>query len=242
MRHFKFTVVMPGVTGHGGGQVSSPVEILLVSGLHANETCTPLMACEVLRRLSELGERVALYEVPYPYTLLALIDDPLIAVTDYSMPADKRCLDVDLDGLDEYLDRRYPGALIFEFHNMEDTQPMLGIDPAKPVQEYEVGTIGPEFERPYEIGTWRNIDRNGQTGKYLIEVPACYAPVEPSVGERRRRRLMQLREAGYDYDPRWSHYLESVTDVEASRRKGYLEDCLIQKIAEWIMKCREASR
>ena len=38
---------------------------------------------------------------------------------------------------------------------------MLGIDPRKPVQAYEVGTIGPRFERPYEIGTWRNVDRLG---------------------------------------------------------------------------------
>ena len=128
------------------------VEILLVSGLHANEECAPLLARGVFKMVSERGARVALFEVPYPYTLLALIDDPAIAVTEYSMPPGKRRLDVDLDALDQYLERCYPGALVFEFHNSEDTQPMLGIDPRKPVQEYEVGTIGPRFERSFEIG------------------------------------------------------------------------------------------
>jgi hypothetical protein len=30
------------------------------------------------------------------------------------------------------------------------------------------------------------------------------------------------------------HYLEARADVEASRRRGYLDDCLAQKVAEWI--------
>jgi hypothetical protein len=51
--------------------VSSPFEILIVSGLHANEACAPLMAREVFRRLSERGVRIAHHEVPYPFTLLA---------------------------------------------------------------------------------------------------------------------------------------------------------------------------
>jgi hypothetical protein len=59
-------------------------------------------------------------------------------------------LDVDLDGLDGYLGQRYPGALVFEIHNSEEPQPMPGIEPGKPVQEYEVGTVGPIFERPLE--------------------------------------------------------------------------------------------
>jgi hypothetical protein len=226
---------------HGRGKAAAAVEILLIGGLHANEACAPLMAREVFRKLSDRGVRVALYEVPYPYTLLALVDDPATAVTDYSMSKGGRRLDVDLDGLDEHLRRHYPEALIFEFHNSEDTHPMLGIDPGKPVQEYEVGSIGPGSVRPYEIGTWRNLDSGGQPGKYLIEVPACYAPVGSSVRERRRHHLSQLREAGYDYDPRWSHYLESVVDVEASRRKGYLNDCLAQRIADWIISHREFS-
>jgi hypothetical protein len=158
------------------------------------------------------------------------------------MPVGGRRLDVDLDGLDEPLRRRNPGALIFEFHNSEDTQPMLGIDPGRPVQEYEVGSIGPGSGRPHEIGTWRNADHRGRPGKYLIEVPACYASEEPSVRERRRRRLAQLREVGYDFDPRWLHYLESGAGVEASRRKGYLDDCLAEKIADWIMGRRGVGR
>ena len=76
----------------------------------------------------------------------------------------------------------------------------------------------------------------------MIEVPACYASEEPSVRERRRRRLAQLREVGYDFDPRWLHYLESGAGVEASRRKGYLDDCLAEKIADWIMGRRGVGR
>jgi hypothetical protein len=219
--------------------VPSPVEILLVSGTHPNEACAPLMAREVFLRLRERGQRVALYEIPYQYTLLALVDSSATAVTDYSVPAGGRWLDVNLDGLDEDLRQRYPGALIFEFHNSEDTQPMLGIDPGKPVCEYEVGAIGPGSGRAFEIGTWRNVDSLGRPGKYLIELPACYATEEPPVRERRRRRLAQLREAGYDYDPRWSHYLESRADVAASRRRGFLEGCLAQKVADWVMGCGE---
>jgi hypothetical protein len=173
--------------------------------------------------------------VPYPYTLLALLDDPTIADTGYSMPPGKHRLDVDLEALDEHLARRYPGALVFEFHNSEDTQPMLGIDSRKPLQEYEVGTIGPRFARPYEIGTWLNVDRRGRPGKYLIEAPASYVPVDRPVLRRRCRRLSELHSEGHEYDPEWLHYLETRTDVEASRHRGYLDDCLIHKVADWIM-------
>ncbi len=214
------------------------IEILLVSGLHPNETCAPFMARAVFQKVSERGGQVALFQVPYPYTLIALFDHPAIAITNYSMPSGQGRLDVDLDTLDEVLERRYPGALVFEFHNSEDTQPMLGIDPRKPVHEYEVGTIGPRFERPFEIGTWRNVDRRGRPGKIVIEVPACYVPVDPSVRDSRRRRLSQLRAEGLKYDPQCLHYLETRADVEASRRRGYLDDCLAHKVAEWIMNCR----
>jgi hypothetical protein len=193
------------------------------------------MASQVLKTLIERGERVALFEVPHPYTLLALIDVPAIAVTDYSMPPRERRLDVDLEALDEYLEPCYPGALVFEFHNSEDTQPMLGIDPRKPVQDYEVGTVGPRFERPYEIGTWRNVNCQGRPGKYVIEAPACYVRVDTSIIERRRHRLSQLQAEGYEYDPRCMHYLETRADVEASRRRGYLDGCLVLKVADWIM-------
>ena len=74
------------------------IEILVVSGLHSNEACAPLMAREVLGKLRERGERVALFEVPYRYTLLAMIDDPTIAATDSSMPAGTNRLHMDLDG------------------------------------------------------------------------------------------------------------------------------------------------
>lgn len=230
----------PGPIGHRREQVMpSPVEILLVSGTHPNEACAPLTAREVFLRLRERGQRVALHEIPYRYTLLALIDDSATAVTDYAMPAGERRLDVDLDGLDADLRRRHPGALIFEFHNSEDTSPMLGIDPARPTCDYQVGVIGPGPGRSYEIGTWRNVDDRGRHGKYLIELPACYVPEELPAQERRHQRLAQLRQAGYDFNPRWSHYLESRADVAASRRRGYLDDCLARKVADWIMGCLE---
>jgi hypothetical protein len=52
--------------------VRSQIEILLVSGLHANEACAPLMARDVFQKVSERGRQVALFQVPYPYTLIAL--------------------------------------------------------------------------------------------------------------------------------------------------------------------------
>ena len=159
------------LTRQGGGEPAT-IEILLVGGLHPNEACAQVMARDVYKRLTERGVRVALYDVPYRYTLLALVDDPTTAVTDYSIPKGVRRLDVDLDGLDGLLKRRYPEALVFEFHNSEDTTPMFGIDPSKSVHDYEVGMIGPEFKRPYEIGTWRNVGRDGRPDKFLIEVPA----------------------------------------------------------------------
>lgn len=211
-------------------------EILLVSGLHPNEACAPLIAHEVFAKLSQRGVSVAHYEVPYACTLVALIDDPGSAVPDYSMPAGGRVLDVDLDGLDELLRQRYPGSLVFEFHNAEDTHPMLGIDPRKPVECYAVGTLGPDLKRGHEIATWRNVDGQGRPGKYLIELPARYVHEDSSLSERRRQRLAALRASGYEYDPRWSHYLERRADIEASRQKGYLDDCVAAKVADWIMK------
>jgi hypothetical protein len=133
--------------------VSSHIEILLVSGLHPNEACAPLMARKVFKRLSNRGARVAHCEIPYPYTLLALIDDPAAAVTDYSMPVGERRLDVDLDGIDELLQRQYPGAVIFEFHNSEDMQPLLGLNPGEPPREYQVGEMDSESKRPQGIAT-----------------------------------------------------------------------------------------
>jgi hypothetical protein len=226
----------------GEQTVPSAVEILLVSGTHANEPCAPLMAREVLRVLREQRVPVDLYEIPYRYTLQAVIDDPAIAATEYSRPAGGRRLDVDLDALDERLRRRYPRALVFEFHNSEDTQPMLGIDLGKPVAEFEVGPIGPWSGRTHEIGTWRNVDRDGRPDKHLIEVPASYVLEGLPVRQRRRERLARLREEGDEYDPRWEHYFESRADIEASRDKGYLDECLARKIADWILGCCRESR
>ena len=196
------------------------VEIFLVSGVHANETCAPIMAGEVFRGLGDESGKVALFLVAYRFSLPALIDDPADAETTFSTPAGNRLLDVDLDGLDRELKRRYPKAIVYEFHNAEETQPMLGVVPGQPVDEFEVG--------------WQNVDEQGRPGKYLIELPACYTSVDPALRDRRRRRVAELRAAGYEFNDRWRHYLECATDVEASRRKGYLADCLARKVADWI--------
>jgi hypothetical protein len=60
--------------------------------------------------------------------------------------------------------------------------------------------------------------------------------------ERRRQRLAQLCEAGFDYDPRWLSYLETVADVTASQRKGYLDECLAEKSwnGSWTVVARNA--
>ena len=218
------------------------VEVLLISGLHANETCAPPMAEDVHRRLGRLKDRVALFHIPPTYTLLGLLDDPATAVTDYSAPAGQQRLDMDLDDLDDDLRRRFPGALHFEFHNVDDSAAILGIDPGKPPRDYEVGTVGPVFVMPYEIGTWRNVDPDGRPGKYLIEMPAAFHAVPPTRLSRREHRLEEFLARGYRFEPAWRSYLSRAADVEQSRRRGYLEGCLAQKVADWILGQREASR
>ena len=210
------------------------VDVLLVSGVHANETCAPIMADKVHRQLSLLGLRVALYRVPHSYTLLALLDDPATAMTRYSNPPDASRPDLDLDGLDAILTQGYPDALVFEFHNSEDSDRIFGIDPAKPVCDYELGEIGPRFVRAYEIATWRNIDLEGRPTKFLIELPASYVSIDHDRLSRRRSRLEGLKTKGREFDAILP-YLEREADVEMSRRNGYLDDCLAQEIADWIV-------
>lgn len=217
------------------------VEILLVSGLHANETCAPILAEVVARRLDRLGVGVELVHLPRSVTLLGFLDDPDSAMTSYSRPAGLYLLDMDLDGLDGELRRRYPGALIFELHNAEDTSRILTIDPSKPIEDYEVGTVGPHFVRPYEVGTWRNVDRDGRPAKYLIELPASYVDVDGDLLAWRRLHLGRLSAEGYGFEAHHSPYLERVTDIEASRRKGYLDDRLAWKVADWIIGQRTAA-
>src|SRR5689334_11342615 len=93
------------------------VETLLVSGLHANEMCAPLVAEQVERRLRERRAAVAHVRIPRPATLLGLLDDPTAATLTYSKPFASRKLDMDLETLSEFFERQYPGALVFEFHN-----------------------------------------------------------------------------------------------------------------------------
>ncbi len=215
------------------------VDVLLVSGVHANEICAPIMAQKVHQRLTRLGLRVALFRVPRSYTLLGLLDDPATAMTRYSRPLGTSRLDMDLDSLDGEFKQRYPGALVFEFHNGEDSDRIFGIEPTKPVQKYELGTIGPRFARPYEIGTWRNIDPDGHPSKFLIELPASYVSVGQNRLLRRGSQLERLKAEGYEFEAS-SAYLEREADVEVSRRKGYLEDCLAQKITGWIVSRQDA--
>jgi hypothetical protein len=212
--------------------------ILLVSGLHANERSAPLVAEQVYRILREHEARTTSLRVPYEYTLLANLDEPEAARPDYCMAKGGGTLDVDLTTLvgDEALRTKFPGYVAFEFHCSRDVWTKFAIDPRKPVEQYEVGVVMPVFTRPYEIGTWRNVLPDGTQGKHVIEVPAVSVPVSHERVEARMRRLEQLAKQGYLL-PRGhiDAYLFHETDVEVSRQRGLVEGTIPRKIARWIL-------
>ena len=213
-------------------------KILLVSGPHANERCAPLVAEMVYQKLLLLHGHVEHLRIPYKYTLLANLDDPENAVPGYCMPKSGGGLDMDLDTIvgDEVLRCKFPDSTVFEFHNSRDVWKKFGIDPRKPIEEYEIGIVMPVFTRPYEIGTWRNVSPDGIPGKYVIEAPAVSVAVPPERIEARKRRLNQLAQGGYTFEAKLiEFYLTHEADIQASREKGLISDCIAGKIVGWIL-------
>ena len=215
--------------------------ILLVSGLHANESAAPQIVAEVSAALVACGRNdVRHYQVPYEMTLLACVDAPEEVDATHCLPVPKGKVDVDLETLvgDEALRARFPGLLYFEFHNASNEWGHFGIDPDKLIEEYEVGTIMPEFTRAYEIGTWRNVLPGGRSGKYVIEMPAVFREVAERVREARLARVEQLRDEGYELTKNVVQtYLLTEVDLPATREKGLMGPTLVDKIASWIVSC-----
>jgi len=158
-------------------------------------------------------------------------------VPDYSLPQLGGEVDVDLGELvgDDALRARYPNHAVFEFHNARDVWSHFGLDPDKPVEDYELGVVMPVFTRAYEIGTWQNVGPDGAKGKFVIEAPAVSIPVAPERVEARLRVLERLERQGYTVPAKVvEFYLREEADLEASRAKGLLGHVIAGKIADWI--------
>ena len=203
--------------------------ILLVTGLHANERCTHIVAERVQRRLVASGLHVDALHIPREQTLLGYLDDPDTAMPDYCLPQPDGEVDVDLDGLvgDDALRERYPNHAVFEFHNARDVWSHFGLDPDKPVEDYEVGVVMPVFTRAYEIGTWQNVGSDGVKSKFVIEALERV--------DARLHVLERLERQGYTVPPKVADfYLKTEADVEATRTNGLLGQTIAGKIADWI--------
>lgn len=214
------------------------IKVVLISGLHPNERCAPAVTAEICTLCRGRGLQATHFEVPYAYTLLANLDDPDNADPKYCMPRSNGPIDVDLSGLvgDEALQRRFPGHVVFEFHNSRDVWKKFGIPHGKPVEQFEIGPIMPRFTRPYEIGTWRNVLPDGTRGKYVIELPAVTMPVSSDRVCRRLSRLEELRTRGYFVDEKViACYLTDEADIEATRARRLMDPCIVQKVGDWML-------
>lgn len=219
--------------------------VLLISGLHANESATAPLAERVRRSLAAAGIREEHYHVPYAFTLHACVVKPESADPRYCFPKPGGAVDTDLQALvgERALHEKFPHFVHFEFHNSRDVWGHFGIDPDKPVEQYEVGTIMPVFTRPYEIGTWRNVLPDGTPGKYVLEAPAVFRPVSDSAREARLARVELLANAGYRLEAKTVElYLLTEVDLVATQRKRLLDRPVVDKITSWITSCFAASR
>jgi len=212
--------------------------ILLVVGVHADEVCAPIVAAKVREMLLDVGGDVEVFDVPRRLTLLGYLDAPDDGATEYCFPAGGSVCDVNLWGLvgDEALSQAWPDRIPFEFHNSPWDFEKFGIGPDQDVRTFEVGPIAPTFTRPYQIGTWRNSPASGVPGKYVVEIPACYQRVSADVEERRRRILARLENEGWVLPSGHDFYLTREANVELSKERGFLDDCIAAKIVDWIIR------
>jgi hypothetical protein len=217
--------------------------VVFITGLHASESCAPLMAEMVAERLAGRGMAVGFFRIPAACTLLANLDDP-----DHADPAfftdPVHGLDMDLDRLagDAAMHARFPGAVAVEFHNYADdlTDRRLRVDKDTAPADFRMGDIGPDTEGIYPIGWWRNRPSGGIPGKYLVELPAVYTMVDYGRLTRRYESLRRLHTQGIDFTPetavfpKLKSYIIREADIPASRDRGYLDACIAEKVTAWV--------
>jgi hypothetical protein len=219
---------------------------IFLVGLHPNERCAPLVAEMVLRRVRAAGLPAEWVAVPPKYTLLANLDDPDHADPAHCAPPGSDLLDMDLESWagDAAMACRYPGVTVFEFHNTSDSisTGKLSVPPGLSAGEFRMGCIAPEPDAgaPFQIGFWQNRPFGDVPGKHLVELPARYAPVpEPRIA-RRRLSLSEWRAKGRLLPSEHESYLLAEADVVASRARGYLDDCIADRVARWVLAVARA--
>jgi hypothetical protein len=225
-------------------------KILLISGVHANEVCSAKIAAQVFNELQAKNYDVELYNVPWEYTLLGVLDGDSQADTRFCIKDDGE-IDTDLKGLvDEHvLNEKYPGSTTIEFHNYADTldNKYFYIEPGLPAEDFRIGNIYDDRAR-YEINFWQNRSPDDSiSGKYLIELPQAYVDVSEECRDRRLRNLEQLERKGHTFPRERSDFPEDLrgymireyvireASIEESTQKGYLGDEILEKVLEWVL-------
>jgi hypothetical protein len=219
-------------------------QILLITGLHPNESCAAIVGRQIFEEIQERGCAAELLEMPRPLTLLGNLDNEDGADPRYCIVDSTGELDVDLEPFvgDEAIHNRYPGRTPIEFHNYSDDLRIekLVVEPGIPPEQLRFGDIGPGNAGRYELGFWRNAPGGGVPGKYCIETPAVFKAVDYERLEARFRKLRSWRQQGHDFPTDrklWmlNTYVLQEADPEESRSKGYLSDAIVEKITAWIL-------
>ncbi|MBI5723056.1 MAG: hypothetical protein HZA50_03780 [Planctomycetes bacterium] len=214
-------------------------KILIISGPHANESCSPIFADKTYEKLLELDVSVEIIRIPHAYTLLANLDDPQNSIPDYCIPRVPGMLDMDLEGFtgDGIIRQKYPESLVFEFHCGKGLYARIA--PDKPIRDYRIG----EFYKhgmfvqdfKYEIAWWRNISAGGTPGKTLIEMPVVQKTVNQDRIDMRMRRLEELAKKGYTIqEGAIDAYFKHEADIAETARRGLLGEEMINKLAAWM--------
>jgi len=218
-------------------------EILLIVGLHPHESAAALVAERALEALQARGLPADILRVPPEWTVLGCLDDlPGADVNRCVVPGTKE-FDTDLDARvgDKIVAQAYPGRLAFEFHNyaFDHGSGRLAVEPGTAPSAFRIGDVAPGTTGRFEIGFWRNRPAGGIPGKYLMELPAVFAPVGRARRDRRAANLQRLADEGYlAADEHWrrvlnAHMIEEV-DVEATRAAGFLDDAVVEKVVRWV--------
>jgi hypothetical protein len=208
--------------------------MLIVSGVHANETSAIHMARAVYDRLRSTGADVGWFRIPRERTLLGLLDDPRNFSQSYAINEATRDIDVDLDGPITSVMRASSARTIFEFHNSTWRWDRFGIRSGWDVATFAIGPIGPNFTVPFQIAYWWNHEPGATYRRCLIEIPAIYRAVCATTIEHRIKVLRGLQKRGFKPIGAIDTYIRETVDMTTSAAGGLLCRRLIALIAHFI--------